>query len=196
VLTFIHGPPTSQDQFPPALLELDGVATLGRVIRELHDAVADFDPGEAEYRVGRRSVGAGEVVCHGDLGYWNTVWDGDQLVGLIDWDFAEPGPPVGELAVSAMSVVPFRDDAWAGSVGFQAAPDRRLRLGALCDAYGGVSPIEVVGAAERVVGSEQEKLRTLGEQGLEPWASNLANGQARLFETLAAWIDANRNTLT
>ena len=134
-------------------------------------------------------------MCHGDLGYWNTVWRGDDVVGLIDWDTAEPAPPLRDVAVVAMTCVPMHGDEWALRVGFLSPFDRRGRLAALCTGYGDVSPAEVVQAAADSMTLEIERLQVLGAEGREPWASLLEGGQVRMFETVAGWIAANRASL-
>jgi aminoglycoside phosphotransferase (APT) family kinase protein len=59
-----------------------------RLIRDFHDATA-----------GTPLAGDGEVVCHGDLGSHNIVFDGGQAVGLIDWDAGVgPGRRLVDLA--------------------------------------------------------------------------------------------------
>ena len=131
-------------------------------------------------------------MCHGDLGYWNTIWRGDDVVGLIDWDTAEPAPPLRDVAVAAMTCVPMHGDEWALRVGFLSPFDRRGRLAALCAGYGDVTPAEVVQAAADSMTLEIERLQVLGAEGREPWASLLEGGQVRMFETVAAWIAANR----
>jgi aminoglycoside phosphotransferase (APT) family kinase protein len=50
------------------------------LLREVEQRVAEH---HAEYPVG---------LVHGDLWQGNTLWDGDRLVGLIDWDCAGTGP--------------------------------------------------------------------------------------------------------
>ena len=65
---------------------------LGKALRRYHDVVRAFDPGEeACWRVGCRALEPGEIVCHGDFAPWNTLWTSGSLVGIIDWDMAEPG---------------------------------------------------------------------------------------------------------
>jgi aminoglycoside phosphotransferase (APT) family kinase protein len=195
VVTYIEGEAGSL-RFPPALLQEHGVTALGRFIRAFHDAVATFVPDpDAIYRIGARPLGPGEIVCHGDLGYWNTVWLDDHIVGLIDWDTAEPAPPLRDLALAAMTTVPLHGDEQARRVGFALPLDRRSRLAALCAGYGDVTPTEVVDAAAASMTLEIERLQAFGAEGREPWASLLEGGQLKLFETVAAWIAANRTSL-
>jgi len=195
VLTYVEGEPASL-HFPPALRHEHGIKALGRLIRRFHDAVATFVPAsDAVYRIGARPLGPGEIVCHGDLGYWNTIWRGDDVVGLIDWDTAEPAPPLRDVAVAAMTCVPMHGDEWALRVGFLSPLDRRGRLAALCAGYGDVTPAEVVQAAAESMALEIERLQVFGAEGREPWASLLEGGQLRMFETVAAWIAANRASL-
>jgi len=196
VLTYLHGESGSAG-FPSALLHEHGLATFGAFIRALHDATRTFVPGpDAVYRIGSKAISPGEIVCHGDLGYWNTVWRGEELVGVIDWDFAEPAPPLSDLALAAMPIVPFGGDELAVRIGLTPAVDRRARLAALCEGYGGVDPRAVVEAATEAMRIEIARLRVFGAEGREPWASSLADGrQLRLFEGIAAWIEENGASL-
>jgi len=195
VLTFIEGEPGSL-HFPQGLLHEHGLVGLGRLIRRFHDAVATFVPAsDAVYRIGVRPLGPDEIVCHGDLGYWNTIWRGDDAVGLIDWDTAEPAPPIRDVALAAMTCVPMHSDESASRVGFQTPLDRRGRLAALCAGYGDVAPAEVVQAAADSMTLEIERLHVFGAEGREPWAALLEGGQVRMFETVAAWIAANHASL-
>jgi hypothetical protein len=135
VLTFIAGEAGSL-AYPTTLLEEQGVVEWGRFIRRYHDAVASFvPPPDAIWRVGRRRLRPGEIVCHGDLGHWNAVWRDGRVVGAIDWDFAEPDSPLRDLATAALGVVPLLDDERARRY-FPRPPDRRRRLAAPSDAYG------------------------------------------------------------
>ena len=192
VLTYVAGEAGSL-HLPPALVHEHGIRALGRFIRGFHDAVAAFVPAQdAVYRIGARALGSGEIVCHGDLGYQNTIWRGDDIVALIDWDLAEPAPPLRDVALAAMTTVPMHGDEWASRVGFLLPLDRRGRLAAFCAGYGDVTPAEVVQAAEESLTLEIERLQVFGAEGREPWASCLQGGQLRMFETVAAWIAANR----
>ncbi|HSO02459.1 MAG TPA: phosphotransferase [Gaiellaceae bacterium] len=195
VLTYVEGDAGSL-QFPQALQHEHGVRALGRFIREFHDAVAGFVPASgAVYRIGARPLGASEIVCHGDLGYWNTIWRGDDVVALIDWDCAEPDAPLRDVAFAAMTTVPMHADGSAERSGFRLPLDRRARLRAFCTGYGGIEPAEVVQGAMDSLALEIERLRVFGAEGREPWASFLERGQGRMFETVAAWIAENRDSL-
>jgi hypothetical protein len=94
-----------------------------------------------------------------------------------------------------MTTVPMHDDERAIRVGFSLPLDRRVRLAALCAGYGDVTPAEVVQAAADSMTLEMERLQVFGAEGREPWASLLEGGQLRMFQTVAAWIAANRASL-
>jgi hypothetical protein len=82
VLTFLEGDvamdphwqPGHGHRLPPYArthLALRGAAAL---IRKLHSAAAGFQPAITSYRFDPRPPRAGEVVSHGDIGPWNTVY--------------------------------------------------------------------------------------------------------------------------
>jgi aminoglycoside phosphotransferase (APT) family kinase protein len=47
---------------------------------------------EAEERVAAVRPAAPNVFVHGDLWQGNTLWNGDTLIGVVDWDCAGTGP--------------------------------------------------------------------------------------------------------
>src|SRR5690606_19651225 len=120
--------------------EAHALAAAARWLRAFHDAVRDFDPGEVEWRQGRRAVASGEIVCHNDPGLYNWVIVGDAFAGMIDWDRAGPGRPIDDLAFLCWSGVPLLREIPTD----EAA--RRLRLCA--EAYGGVDPSELLDAVD------------------------------------------------
>lgn len=70
--------------------------------RDLHRAVADFaHPGPWRFF----DVPEPTIVAHNDLGYDNLGFDGDDLVGVFDWDLAAPSTPLLELAFLAWNGV-------------------------------------------------------------------------------------------
>ncbi|HTQ89270.1 MAG TPA: aminoglycoside phosphotransferase family protein, partial [Streptosporangiaceae bacterium] len=96
MLTFIDGDVAADPQWQPGHgarlppyagtdLALRGAAEL---IRKLHQAAAGFWPANTSYRFHPYPPKAGEIVSHGDLGPWNTVYRHGIPVAFIDWDAA------------------------------------------------------------------------------------------------------------
>jgi hypothetical protein len=107
-----------------------------RLIRRLHDAAAGFAPRVTDYRFRPRPPLAGEIITHGDLGPWNTVYRNGSPVGFIDFDGAQPGNPVTELASAAWAFVPLAPAEQLLQAGFDPLPDLPARLRMFVDAYG------------------------------------------------------------
>jgi len=108
----------------------------GAWLRRYHDAVQDFvPPPDAAWRFGGQ-LGAGQIICHNDLGPYNAVWDG-RLVGVIDWDFAGPAVPGWDLTYAAWTVVPLHHPGLlAGSPDAPQVAALPARLRRFLDAYG------------------------------------------------------------
>jgi hypothetical protein len=103
VLSFVPGTVPSWP-LPAWLWHDEALVSSARLLRRIHDASADAD------RTGpwRSPVHEPqEVVCHNDFATYNLVFDGDGVaVGVIDWDFASPGPRLWDLAYLAYRIVP------------------------------------------------------------------------------------------
>ncbi len=196
VLTYIEGTPAMRP-WPHVLHGEESLHTLGRMLRELTDAVQKFDPPpEAVWRTSPAGPPLpGGSIRHGDMGMWNTIWNGDRLVGLIDWDFAEPAPPLWDLAQTAWYAVPFYrgEDGWQ-SCGFTAEPDHRRRFAALCDAYGAEREA-VLDALVELQATERHRVATLGAAGIAPFQDFLARGDLAELDEEAAWLAARRTSL-
>jgi hypothetical protein len=109
----------------------------GRLIRDLPDALADFQPpGGARWDVvippptsmlAPQAPLSEDLVCHHDLAPWNLVRAEGRWV-FIDWDGAGPGSRLWDLAYAAHGFVPMHPDG---------DPDTDSpRLRALADGYG------------------------------------------------------------
>jgi Ser/Thr protein kinase RdoA (MazF antagonist) len=122
VLEYVPG---TLDDLPATPAELHRV---GRLIRDLHDAIAEFrPPADAQWEVVIPPDRV-DLVCHHDLAPWNLVrGDGDRWV-FIDWDGAGPGSRMWDLGYAAQGFVPLR----AGGGPDVDGP----RLRALADGYG------------------------------------------------------------
>jgi len=101
-------------------------------LRALHDATEGYHDPEARWRSPVRQPA--EVVCHNDFAPYNMVFRSETLVGVIDWDFAAPGPRLWDLASLAYRLVPLTgpDNPDAPTTSLDLAA--RLRL--LLDSYG------------------------------------------------------------
>ncbi|MFF7211640.1 aminoglycoside phosphotransferase family protein [Streptomyces sp. NPDC008238] len=110
VLTFIHG--ESGPQGWAKVVEDQGLSAFAQLLRDYHDATAGFSPpAEATWSDSSIAPSEGEVICHGDFGPWNVVWQGNRPVEIIDWDFARLAPRMHDVAYALHYVAAFRDDA-------------------------------------------------------------------------------------
>jgi hypothetical protein len=169
----------------------EGLAAYARLLRVYHDAVAGYrPPPDADWADGPLAPQPGDIMCHGDFGPWNLVWQGTEPVGIIDWDLAYPGPPLDDVAYALAYSIPFRDDAHAMRWnGFTEPPARRRRMGVFADAYG----IDAAGLVDAVVDRQRKysrHLRYLHDRGLRAkWTTTESRRQA---DELAPWSEANR----
>ena len=192
ILTYIEGD-VPREPWPAPICTHAALREVGRMLRRFHDAVRTFSPPPgSEWRRGAIPLPAGEIIRHGDVGAWNTVWRGGHVVGLIDWDFAAPGPALADLGQAAISFVPLARDAVWRRAGFTRPPDRRQRLGVLCEAYG-ANPAQVVDASQLVRRTELEELAELGSQGVEPYATFVARGDDRAIQLSYEWLERHRD---
>ncbi len=141
ILTFIPGDVAVRlDGQPlPDYVRSDGaLRQLGRLTREFHDATVGFEPPPgAEWSYLEGAPCDGEIICHNDLGPWNTVFRGGEPVAFIDWDGAAPAPRIWDVAYAVYRFVPFVPDEICSSIlGWNEPPDRLRRTQIFCDAYG------------------------------------------------------------
>jgi Ser/Thr protein kinase RdoA (MazF antagonist) len=114
----------------------DALASVGQLLRRLHDATASFDRDVWTWprRVPlQHRTGAGVVVTHNDPHPGNVVFRDGRAVGLIDFDLAEPGTRAWDLASAACFWVPMLDPA---DVDDPRAGRFVERFAVLCDGYG------------------------------------------------------------
>lgn len=109
---------------------------IGRLLRSLHDATREFvSPSGAAWSSALADPQGGAVICHNDVCIENVVFSDGRAVGLLDFDFAAPGRPAWDLAMTARYWVPLQDPTSAAATGREHLdPFARVRL--LADAYG------------------------------------------------------------
>jgi hypothetical protein len=195
VLTFLNGVAATRPW--PRVLRTDaGLNSIAALLRAYHQAVASFVPPDgAQWRAGRIDFHAGQVVSHGDLGPWNSIWNDETLVGLIDWEFAEPRWPIEDVAELAWYFVPLQGPRVWREAGFTQTPQFGRRLSRLCEAYGEFTVEEVVDALLQRQRLERERTVELGGSGVSPWARFLARGDVAQFDEEHAWLRGQRDRL-
>jgi len=70
---------------------------VARLLRQYHDATISFsEPGDATWSA--EIPGTAEVICHGDIGPYNTIYVAKEAVAFIDFESAAPGPRLWDVA--------------------------------------------------------------------------------------------------
>jgi hypothetical protein len=70
---------------------------VARLLRQYHDATVSFpEPDDAIWSV--EIPGTAEVICHGDIGPYNTIYVRTEAVAFIDFESAAPGPRLWDVA--------------------------------------------------------------------------------------------------
>ncbi|WP_103351863.1 aminoglycoside phosphotransferase family protein [Amycolatopsis sp. CA-128772] len=170
-----------------------GLTAFARLLRDYHDAVAGFRPAADLTWFTGTGTGTGEVVCHGDFGPWNVVWQDERPVGILDWDYARPGARLHDVAYALEYVAPFRDDAEClRSLRYPAPPDRRRRLELFAEAYGLASAAGLADAVIDVQEAGTEEVRQAARQGHQPQVRWVAEGYLDELAARSAWSRAHR----
>jgi hypothetical protein len=126
-------------EFMPGEVPLDSdwddeepvLVSVGGLLRSYHAAAGGvaFDA-SAPWSRELADPQGGPLLCHNDVCHSNVVFREGNARAIIDWDFAAPGRPAWDLAMTAWYWIPMRPD----SIDDDLDPFRRLRL--LADAYG------------------------------------------------------------
>jgi len=168
VLTFLpgevaadpHWRPGHGHRLPSYVRSEAALRATARLLRRLHDAAAGFRPACTGYRFSPRPPRPGEIVSHGDLGPWNTVYRDGLPVAFIDWDSAQPTDPLTDLAAAAWAFVPLARPGWLAEAGFPAGTDVPARLRLFADAYGLPRPTAILPALARSKVADLQRIRS------------------------------------
>lgn len=147
VVTFIEGEvlaagaawrPGNPTPWPSWAQTEDCLVAAAQLLRRFHDTAATFTPPEGVVwrRYNAPALGAGEAVCHGDIGPHNTVYRAGLPVAFIDWDTIRPNDPIVELGTAAWKYVPLGTDAYFAASDFRTRPALARRLALFARAYG------------------------------------------------------------
>jgi Phosphotransferase enzyme family len=171
----------------------DGLRKYARLLKSYHDAVANYQPSiDAHWAYSQGGVKPDEILCHGDFGPWNLVWDGSDPIGILDWDMVTPASASHDILYALEYGTPFRDDEttlrWHH---FSAIPDRKHRIKIFTEAYG-IPPIQnltqCVASVQRKVAKSMKFLADAGMQPQHDWVENGALNEA---EGRAQWTESH-----
>ncbi|MCL3863110.1 phosphotransferase [Actinotalea sp. K2] len=183
VLDFVPGVPAHPA--PPGSAPLDA-HEVGRVVRELHDALDGWRPPSDAVWTCPIPTDGDDLVVHNDLAPWNIVVAPDRLV-VIDWDACSPGTRGWDLAYTAHGVAPLTP----------GAPDAAGRLRALADGY----RLDEAGRYQlaALLAPRAWSMHTLLERGHrsgeQPWARLWDEGHGEIWSGDARWIESQALTL-
>lgn len=192
ILDFIPGTVGGYPVTPEAG-SMEALVGAAHALRALHDASASFSR-ESSDRWMLPARGPAEVVCHGDFGPHNCVLDGTNVVGIIDFDTAHPGPRVWDVGYSVYRWAPMSAPSNPDVAGTVEEQARRVQI--FCDEYG----LDVEGRA-RLVDTVVSRLRALvgfmrdlAAAGNEAYARHVDRGDDVLYETDIGYILENRGS--
>ena len=155
------------------VLTLAQIASLTAWTRAFHGAVAGFHhPGPWRYF----HLEGATMIGHNDIAPFNSCYDGDELVGVFDWDMAGPSTPLYELAFIAWTCVPLWED-----VGAELAAQR---LTAIADGYGVFSAREILGAVPGRIRAMFDGMPAAAAAGDHGVANLIRNGQKGAYAKL------------
>ena len=190
ILSFVEG----DAALAPLPADDDVLVELGRLLRRMHEAVADFEPpADARWFSG----GEGPLICHRDLFPPNVIFRSGKPVALVDWDLAGPAEPLHDVVSAASHWASLRTDHEKWGLPGDRKPER-VRI--LCDAYG-LSAAErsrFVDVAMRVRRRGYELHKRLGGEERRPgwremWDAGSGEailGNLRLLEELRPELEA------
>ncbi|MGW7530803.1 aminoglycoside phosphotransferase family protein [Amycolatopsis sp. NPDC054798] len=192
VLEFLPGEVSNYPLTSPAR-STTALLSAAKLLRAYHDATADLATAMPGGWMLPDQEPA-EVICHGDFAPYNCVLRGEEVVGLIDFDTAHPGPRLHDLGYAVYRFAPLTDPA--NEDGFGSVEDQAARAKLFCDAYGLADRTAVVEAAADRLRDLVHLMRTQAASGHEGFASHVAAGHDRLYLRDVAYIEANAETLS
>lgn len=164
-----------------------------RVLRALHDATAEW----AANLVGGwllPDVAPPEVVCHGDFAPYNCVFDGERMVGLIDFDAAHTGPRLRDVAYAVYRFAPLTAPDSAVAAG--TLDEQLARTRDFCDAYGLADRTGLIPAVRARLADLVAFLRAEAAAGNAAFATHLAAGHDLSYLADAEYLRQNEAEIT
>ncbi|MEI8338901.1 MAG: phosphotransferase [bacterium] len=178
VITFIDGYTPHGQEVPPETWSLTTMTEIFQNIRKLHD-ITEATPLAQDK----------ECICHGDLGFANTVYEDGKAIAFIDWDLARPGNRVDDLAHAIAAYLSL------GVYVDKGAVERAELARKLADAYGATTE-----QRSRIVDSMLSQLQEAHDKQLGIISSGSELGKRlaeanvpKIIQKRIDWILQNRS---
>lgn len=181
VLSYVEGHvpvEVEPDGIQPIVFSDNGVASAFRLIRRFHDAVA-----------GCELAGHEEVVCHGDLSPWNTVYSDAGAHAFIDWEGAAPGTRDQDVGYATWRFL---------MLGFAAAPPvqcQRRWLAIAATEYGMWSPAELLDLVAEAQDRQWDHFHKMRGEGDARYLRLIDLGALGYIADARAWLACHRTAL-
>jgi hypothetical protein len=169
------------------------IATAGEMLHQLHEATA----GVASSMAGGwmlADVSPAEVICHGDFAPYNCVFDGDRVVGIIDFDAAHPGPRLRDIAYAVYRFAPLTDPE--SEVGFGSLEEQAERARMFCDSYGLDDRSALVASVCARLRDLVEFMRAEAASGNAAFEAHLAAGHDLSYLRDVAYLERHAEAIT
>ena len=199
VVSFVPGE-VHNDDWPEQCRSDVALGKIARMVRRFHESSARYrSSASLDWISGRQPLRDGEVVLHGDFSMANLVWDGAEPVGIIDWEFAEPGPAYHDVLHAMLNLVPLFSDTISRNMGFETSPNRIARMELFLAEYGtpttfrypegDLTPRSALMDAISLLERDRSRFLVLGgEQRVEPWASYFDRGFVEGNIAVTDWL--------
>ncbi len=186
VLTYLPGTAPNYPM-PSWVWSEEVLVEAGMRLAQFHRACADFDATGAIWQIPAHQPA--EVICINDVAPYNMVFDdAQQLIGMIDFDTASPGPRVWDLAYLAYRLAPLThlEDTGAGMTSMAV---RRHRVERLCQAYSQAGDRAEIGPPD-LLRTATERLDDLAAFTAERAAGGATQvaAHAQIYRDDADWI--------
>jgi hypothetical protein len=191
VLSFIPGDAVTPP-YPAWALTDDALRSVAALLRRYHQAVAGFDPAGHDWPAVAPSEFDEGLACHNDLNLDNVIFRDERAVALIDFDWANPGSVVWDVAGAIRLWAPLRPDRFIADSRRGASLDRLRKF---VTAYGvEVDPERLI----RAVRLHHDRMYQLIEEGASTgvagFAAYWAESEQRAVAT-AAWYAEEHEAL-
>lgn len=186
VLDYVDGA-VAHFPVPEEARTTEALVSTARALRRFHDASVPLVGRDLAWQL--PALADAEVIVHGDFAPYNLVFAGSELVGIIDVDYARPGPRSYDLASALYGLAPLT----ASDEGWGTIPERATRVRIFCEAYG-LDAAQTLDALHTVVPRLAwivSYMRAEAANGHPAFTQHLADGHAEHYETDIGWISAH-----